>query len=135
MSLPKKLAEKSEKFNEDRDCSVKAVAIVCNASYEEAHAALKKAGRKNRKGANMPMIVAAIRSLGAYIEFEGLEADKHKGTNQRKCPVSRIASRLPKKGRFLALTCNHIVAVVDGEVLDWTEGRRHQVKFTWEVSL
>jgi len=134
MSLPKQLAAKSKSFGEKNDCSVKAVAIVMNASYEEAHTALKNAGRRSGKGASVPMIMEAIRSLGGYVTG-WKDIKNHGGTSQRRCPVSRIAGRLPRKGRYLALTRNHIAAVKDGEVLDWTEGRRHQVIFTWEVSL
>ena len=36
--------------NENNDCAVVAVAIVCGVSYDVAHAELKRCGRKDRKG-------------------------------------------------------------------------------------
>ena len=32
------------------------------------------------------------------------------------------------KGKYLLFVSGHVLAMVDGEVLDWTQGRRHQVK-------
>ena len=133
MSLPNQLKKVSKSYNEKNDCAVKAVAVVANASYQEAHEALRLAGRKPRRGTPLPVIFAALRSLGVYHEFKTV-AD-HRGKDMGRCPISRVRSRLPRKGRFLVLTRSHILAVVDGVVLDWTEGRRHQARYAWEVSL
>jgi hypothetical protein len=40
------MAEEARKLGESNDCSVKALAIVCNVSYKKARATLRKAGRK-----------------------------------------------------------------------------------------
>jgi hypothetical protein len=134
MSLPKQLAAKSKARKENNDCAVKAIAIVANASYEEAHAALAAQGRKNGRGSNLPQIMAALKSLGVFVHgYKGIK--DHGGVAMRRLPMSRVKYHLPSEGRFLVLTRNHIVAVKDGEVLDWTEGRRHQALFAWEVSL
>ena len=133
MSLPKQLAAKSKSMGEKNDCAVKAVAIVCNASYEEAHATLKRLGRRDGKGTPMDVIMAAVKALGCHVNY-GDKRD-HRGVNCGRRTINRL--RLPQggKGRWLVLTRNHILAVVDGKVMDWTEGRRHQARFAWEVSL
>ena len=143
MSLPKQLAAKSKSFDEKNDCAVKAVAVVANASYEEAYEALRKAGRKPRRATPLPVIFAALKSLGCHATYQN--NFQHNGVPMGRCPISRVKSRLMqafgangkqfRNGRYLVLTRNHILAVKDGEVQDWTDGRRHQARFAWEVSL
>lgn len=41
---------------------------------------------------------------------------------------------LPKKGKYLILVRSHVVAVVDGEVADWSEGRRLRVQSIYKVT-
>ena len=132
MSLPKKIKAASKSHNERNDCSVKAVAILCNATYDEAHAALKAAGRKDRKGAGFDQIMKAVRSLGCYVEYD--DELNHRGRNMHRITVNRVGAALPK-GRWLVYSNGHVLAVKNGEVLDWTKGRRHQARLAWEVSL
>jgi len=49
-----------------------------------------------------------------------------------RTPVT-AARYLPKKGKFLCFTRDHVFAVVDGSVVDWTEGRRHRITYVTEV--
>lgn len=132
MSLPKQLAAKSKSYGEKNDCAVKAVAVVTNATYEEAHAALKAAGRRNGRGTPLPVIMAAVKALGCHVKFDDMV--NHHGRNMGRMTINRVPAALPK-GRWLVLCRKHILAVKDGEVLDWTEGRRHQARFAWQVSL
>lgn len=55
---------KSNEHKERADCSVKAVAIACGTTYEKAHAALAKLGRKPRRGAKTDMILKAVNEFG-----------------------------------------------------------------------
>jgi hypothetical protein len=144
MSLPKQLAAKSKAHKEKNDCAVKAIAIVANASYEEAHEALAKQGRRNGRGSTIVQIMAALKSLGVHVNGY-INHVYHGGKNMGRCPIRDVTFRLRSvygmdrkqiaERRFLVLTRNHILAVKDGEVQDWTEGRRHQARFAWEVSL
>jgi len=132
MSLPKQLAAKSKSFGEKNDCAVLAVAVVCNASYEEAHATLKRLGRKDGKGTPVEVIFAAVRALGCHVTFG--DRINHNGRNMQRLTVRRVGAAIPK-GRWLVLCRGHVLAVKDGEVMDWTDGRRHQARFAWQVSL
>ena len=60
-----------EHYNERGDCSVKALAIFCDVSYGKAQAALKRAGRKPRCGAEVKHINTAVTELTG----RGLEQD------------------------------------------------------------
>ena len=128
MSLPAKMKRKSKKHGETNDCAVKAVAIIANADYDEVHALMAKHGRKVGKGTPWTAIWATLKELGVWVGPEDREAPTRCKT------VRHLPAALPK-GRWLVYTRGHILAVIDGEVMDWTEGRRHQPKIYWEVAL
>jgi hypothetical protein len=57
---------------------------------------------------------------------------------ERKLPkpaktVRSLKPLLPKKGRFLVRTARHILPCVNGEVIDWTDGRLNRIKEIYEV--
>lgn len=109
-------------MNENRDCAVRAVAIVSGVDYRAAHAALKAEGRKDRCGTYPVQYCAALTKMGfeaRKIEFRG-------------ATVRTIGSQL-RRGKFLVRVSRHVLAVVDGKVMDWTEGRLHRVKDVYEV--
>ncbi len=128
MSLPKKMTRKSKKAGEKNDCAVKAVAIVANADYDEVHAIMAELGRKDGKGTPFEIIWETLRRLGVWVGPKDHAAVRYAKT------VRYLPAALPK-GRWLVYTRGHILAVVDGEVKDWTEGRRHQPKFAVEIAL
>lgn len=129
MALPKQLKKKSALHGETNDCAVKAIAIVANADYDEVHALLKAHGRKDGKGTPWAAIWATLKALGVWVgpvDHTNIERAK---------TVRHLPAVLPKRGRFLVYTRGHILAVVNGEVMDWTKGRRHRPKLAWEVAL
>ena len=52
-----------------------------------------------------------------------------------KTVTSLVRDPLPGKGRYLLSVSGgrHAVAMVDGKVIDWTEGRRHRIERIWKV--
>lgn len=112
----------SARMNEDRDCAVKATALVTDVSYEVAHAALKAQGRKNRCGTYPVQYRSAIAAMG----FEVRKVEF------KRCTVRTIGAQL-RRGKFLVRVNRHVLAVVDGKVMDWTDGRLHRVKDVYEV--
>ena len=44
-----------------------------------------------------------------------------------------VVKALPPKGKYLVRSHRHIAAVVDGQMIDWTEGRRFRIVQIWEV--
>lgn len=125
MDKYKQLALRAKAFNEQRDCSVKAVALLTNASYDEAHRALAAVGRKNGFGVSLSTIIEALRNLGAHVS-EGREPP---------AKTVRTLERVAPPGRFLVDTSTHVLAVIDGEIIDWTKGRLHRIIKLFEVSL
>jgi hypothetical protein len=115
----------SKSMGETKDCAVKAVAIVTNTPYKHVHALMAKHGRKPRQGTYMTTTMAVLKELGVWVE----KTDKIKART-----VNQLKGTLPKTGRFLVRTSSHILACVNGEVMDWTDGRRHQPKEIFEIS-
>lgn len=126
--------------NEKNDCSVKAVALVCGVSYDVAHAEMAKQGRKNGRGAQTTAIELACIALGKRIEPIN---PKHKiaaypGVHKNLQNVTtHHPARFPdvwKDGKtYLAYIRGHVLAIVDGQVHDWTLGRAKRVYRIREV--
>ena len=125
----------AESYRENNDCTVVATALVCNAKYEDAHAALKKYGRVKGKGAGPHIYLKACSDLGVktrWLEWSEIcELARRNGA--RYLTSNSVVRALPPKGKYLIRTHSHLAAVVDGVMEDWTEGRRFRVKQMWEV--
>lgn len=109
---------------ETRDCTVRALSNAGGLHYDQAHALLKKYGRKDRRGAYFSTM------LGAYTEA-GFVLDAVHGTTGAARSAARIAKRqaqdgitlaklLPKLafGEYIINTTGHAVAVVNGKIID-----------------
>ena len=119
-NLFKALDKASSAMGETNDCAVKALAAATENQYPDAHKALKVFGRRNRKGTYFShMTKPAVKSLG----YQLTEVKGHKGVT-----INRIPSHLDSSKTYLIQTARHILCVKNGQVVDWTAGRRHRVK-------
>lgn len=122
MALPTKLLKDRSKYlnraglNDFNDCSVKALAIVCGVSYGEAYEALRKKGRKTNSGVYISQIIFAARELG--FKLERIRNWKGKTTKTLD---------LPRTGRFLVGTVDHVLAVQFGLVKDYSAGKNMRI--------
>ena len=113
MDLPtchpyKKYEQKRKQHNEQADCCVCSISHACGVSYEEAHAACKKAGRKHRQGMYDDQIIKAVRILG----FK-LTKVKCKSKTFRTL-YKNIRSNLP----FLVFFNGHLSSIVNMQTWD-----------------
>lgn len=116
-------------FNETNDCAVIALSIVCQKPYLDVHTTFMKVGRKYRKGVSLGMIKQVIVMLtGTAPEYKFAYHEFGK-----RVTVSKVGNFL-NRGRYVAITRNHCLAVVDGNVQDWTNGRKHQVQTFMKVA-
>lgn len=123
------LIKASSRFNESKDCAVKAVAVVIGRPYKVAHAALKASGRRNNCGTPRQTTLRAIESLG--FKITPLDS-KHV---MRKAKTLRtLDSKVPSRGMFLVCVKRHIIGVRSGMIQDWTEGRCHRIIEIYRVS-
>jgi hypothetical protein len=124
-----KKARYRKQLKETNDCSVMAIAIACRLSYKKAHDLMAAYGRKNRQGANNFAILQAARSLG----FEITAVNNLVQGNGCGYTVTTIGEKC-KSGYYLAFVRGHVLGVVNGEIYDWTEGRRHRVNEVYKVT-
>ena len=123
------MRDAAQAMNESKDCAVVAVAFACRVPYQVAHLALKANGRRSRDGTMFHITSAAVQDLG--FKVEALENIRQK--NGCRYTPKTIGEKL-KRGYYLCRVANHIFAVVNGKVMDWTEGRSHRINFIYRVS-
>ncbi len=112
---------------EGLDCAVIAVAISCRVPYATAHALFEKAGR--RKGGRTPrhMTEEVLDALG----FEWVKFKPRQKNGSGYTPKTIGAAC--RGGHYMAYVKSHVLAVVNGEVQDWTKNRTHRVKYVWRI--
>jgi hypothetical protein len=91
---------------EENDCSVIAIMAVTGCTYKQAWEALRSAGRLKGEGASPLQIGLALKSLGwASMGFVPMN----------KVTLSKLVKNR-SKGRVIAYTSNHAVAIKDGAI-------------------
>ena len=119
----------SIKFKENNDCTVIAATIVTGASYAEVHKRFKNAGRKKGRGTYDPMQREVLEQLGAKID----EWEPRKKNGGRYSV--RTIGKVLHTGKHYVFIKRHALAVVDGEVHDWSNGRLHEVEKVWTITM
>ena len=133
--------------HDTKDCAVIAVSIATDTDYDVVHKMMKKNGRKDGKGTPYDIIMKTLAELG--YTTNALREDSYTWGRRRYKKVKRVLRtvvgrsyevlkfvnadtigqmndhKLPE-GTFLVQTYSHILAVKDGKVHDWTNGRRHR---------
>ena len=117
------LSESSERHGEQYDCGVIALAAVTGVSYTTARAALRAEGRLPRAPTQGYQLESALRALGFR------RSHRHFWVGRTVCTIGK---EYPE-GRCLVFTRDHVLAMVNSIILDWTEGRRHRVREVWGV--
>ena len=115
--LERNMATKGER----NDCAVKALAIATRQSYNVAHTALAMHGRDDRAGTYPQQTYAATEMLGFSVREVWNRYDAERG-----CTVRTVGNKFPK-GTYYVHVRGHILALVNGEVEDWTKGQRRDV--------
>jgi hypothetical protein len=149
------LYESIRKENKDKraDCAVIALSLLTKLSYSDTEALLAKHGRKLNRGTPIDVIYKVLADLSPCdYQFDSYLYDIEKSSKYRNemlrdfwseygnmsgvigMTISRLARvRKLQKGKYLVLTRSHALAMIDGEVLDWTKGRRHRVVAIYKI--
>lgn len=133
------MCEDAKALGEDNDCTVKAIAITTGVPYKKVHAALKKAGRKDGKGATTFQMWSACEKLG--FKMVAIPKVDFLKKYPKSANLKNITTNHPEKfnkvwkdGKNYIFSCSkHVAAVVDGVNHDWTVGRFMRVKTVYEV--
>ncbi len=124
------MREKSGSFKERNDCAVIAVALVTRSSYEDIHAILKQLGRKDSQGTLFnPTTRQAIHIKG----FKLTEVKETFQKNGFRFTPKTIGKKLIR-GYYICRSQGHIFAVINGQVLDWTEGGNHRILEIYKIT-
>jgi len=91
------------------DCTVVALAYCWEMPYNEAHAILKKAGRKNSCAFHLKGFLKVGLAV-PYRQFMNRGVSYHKRPG---CTVYNFCKRRPK-GRYLVFVDSHVISVIDG---------------------
>lgn len=121
----------SESLNENRDCSVKAVALVGGIDYHQSQALLKKHGRKPGCGARFHTIQMAVEELGFFMRKIPAR-DIIKLYPKGHCDVlksvttyhpQRFPGAFDPAATYMIFTSGHVAVVKSGVTHDWSIGR------------
>jgi hypothetical protein len=136
--------------NETNDCSVIALAIAARITYDEAHDAMRRQGRKDREGTFTDQSVAAFEMLGLeLVNIPALTVCRAHGRNRTlftdddfkgvKTPLTlapalqKIAAK-DRSRTFVVVTSSHMFTARAGIIHDWIGGRRHRIVNIYEVT-
>lgn len=98
----------SDQLGEWNDCAVKAVAVAAGVPYAEAHALLKAAGRRDRRGMKNTLYKDVLRALGLALE----------PVKVPPCTRRTLVDRLRPTGTYLVRVRGHVFCVKDGVQVD-----------------
>lgn len=139
--LYKQLVDEASQERENKDCSVKAIAISCGVHYKDARKALANEGRKNGKGAYTHQILNAAKALGRTATKVDVRKfiDKYPGVHSN---LKSITTHHPERfhdvwedGKtYLAFTSNHVLAIVNGVNHDWTVTRQKRITALYVIN-
>ena len=116
----------SETYGETRDCVVKAISLAADKPYSEVHEFCAQHGRQNRRGVNFRRsILPHLGQIGVSVE------DVSRDYSAR---TIRTLQREIGAGSFIVKVDGHLLAIRDGEVLDFTEGSCRRVTGIWKVN-
>ena len=117
------------KHREHNDCTVRALTATTGLPYDVCHAQLKKQGRKNRKGCHWYIEgPKAAKALG--FTMRAMTPDEYNA----KTMVSAERDTSLASGAYAVLVRGHVAGMVDGKVIDWSQGRRHRIKTVYHVT-
>lgn len=128
---------------EKNDCSVVAFSIVADVSYDEAHKAMKRQGRRDHAGMYYceAGMVRELRALGLNVsridpeDFIRQYPGNHKSL---KSVTTHHPARFKKVwsdgATYLFFTADHVAAVVDGNCCDWSIDRALRVTEIYKIS-
>ena len=130
LSLPNKaiwadVADASAERKEHNDCAVRAVTIVTGLDYQTVHAAFIEAGRKPRKGTPRGVTREACKRLG--YQWEPVQVRAKTAITAERDPVLR-------SGRFVVGMTRHLAAMVDGQLIDHTKGKRKRINGAYTLT-
>lgn len=111
---------------ENKDCTVRSFACAADVPYSVAHDVAKRSGRKNGRGW-YPEKILAVAAQEGLVEFVNVPVGAqhvqrhhwlHGFVIKIQYPTVEQVARRHTQGRYIVVTCNHAMALIDGVVHD-----------------
>jgi len=125
-----KMLQASGVMQETNDCAVIAIAIVADLTYMDAHALFEQIGREPQSITLSTQVEQALNLLDIKTRDVTKQYRVTLGAKTIRTLGRVMAGR---KGSYLAYTQDHIVAIKDGVIHDWLDGRLHRI--VWVMKL
>lgn len=113
------------RFNESRDCTIRALALSSGIKYEVAHKIGKDAGRKKRCGFYPEKLLEEAKK--SNINFFKIIDEYGDGVRTFQPTTIKEFVKNHPSGRFYCRRRGHAFAVVDGVILDNTRNTPRQI--------
>lgn len=108
-------------YRENNCCTVIAVAVAARVGFGKAYHAMKREGRKDRRGAYFAQYKRALDKMG----FDVVPIENTMGKT-----LATAKKRAPKQGTFLLHTSRHVTCIRDGEMVDWAADNNSRKRIT-----
>ncbi len=118
-----------KQLEETNDCVIIAISIAARMTYKEAHDICKYQGRINKKRMCTTPALDQLKVIGFKVE----QVDRLLQKNGNMFTSKTIGDKL-KHGYFICLTRDPAFAVVNGDVEDWTQGRKYVVLEAYKIT-
>jgi hypothetical protein len=110
---------------ETNDCTVRALMVAANISYDQAHATMAKHGRKFAKGTYHDTQVKAYEEHGGELRaiFGTTKGARYRANKVENVPhvegitLGKLIDRIPM-GRFVCIMNGHAFAIIDRQLAD-----------------
>ena len=126
MKLIHKLDRQAEKFDEDRDCAVKAIAVVTGCSYKKAHEIAANFSRQPRDGLLPIYTWQALASMGFFLDVLPIPA-------KTVVTLERWLDHQDSRNFYLIHMHNHVAGARGSRLHDWTRGRKFRIRDVLQV--
>lgn len=127
-------------------CGVIALATALQIPFKKAFYLLEAKGRKKGKGSSPQAMFEIIEELGFKVEIIQCKRNLHYRGDDRKFlkldeqyddrikTVITAQKHLPKTGKYICFVGSHVLTIRNGNVEDWSEGRKNQIVMIWKVT-
>ena len=111
-------------YSDDNNCTVRALAAAFDQPLHVVYDLLKERGRKHRCGMHTPSYHKALRELAPKFGFKAVPVKARRDYGRT---VKSAAKMVAAHERLIFQTSGHTLAVIGGEVRDWTDGRCYRI--------
>lgn len=129
MNIKAQIAAAASAKRETNDCTVRALAVVAfGGNYEAAHNALRKAGRRNRRGMNIMAWQPAFKKAGAEL----MDCTSEFSARTVRSAEKELARRNDGH-KYIIRIRGHVAAWDGSQLIDWAAGRLHRIRNIFRV--